>query len=300
MHKSNDSVFVPPYTIHFPQTADLMDQDSEYCELEVGGQRQRLRLHDYHEIYNRPGLYEHLFYERLKCTSPAVVAGLLSGSLAEREVDASSLRAIDVGAGNGMVGQELRNIGVRTVVGVDIIRQARAAALRDRPGVYHDYLVADLTALSPEQEAALRAIKPNLLVTVAALGFGDIPPEAFATAFNLIADDGWIAFNIRDRFLSRREGTPFSRLIDRMMRDETLVIDSWKRYVHRINVRGEPIEYVALVARRHGDITPSMLADAHRGEKIDMPATIEQQAAPAALPAGVATPKSARKATVHA
>ena len=39
------------------------------------------------------------------------------------------------------------------------------------------------------------------MTCVAALGFGDIPPLAFADAFNLVASPGWIAFNIRDRYV---------------------------------------------------------------------------------------------------
>ena len=42
-------------------------------------------------------------------------------------------------------------------------------------------------------------------MTVAALGYGDIPPQAFAEAFNLISDHGWVAFNIKDRFLQEEK-----------------------------------------------------------------------------------------------
>jgi hypothetical protein len=38
------------------------------------------------------------------------------------------------------------------------------------------------------------------LVTVAALGFGDIPAKAFIEAFNIIKSEAWVAFNIKDTF----------------------------------------------------------------------------------------------------
>ena len=58
-----------------------------------------------------------------------------------------------------------------------------------------------MTQLSPEQRRDLMRHDFDLMTCVAALGFGDIPPLAFAEAFNLVGSPGWIAFNIRDRFL---------------------------------------------------------------------------------------------------
>ena len=51
------------------------------------------------------------------------------------------LRAFDLGAGNGVVGEELRARGVTVVAGADGVPEARDAAHRDRPGLYAHYLV---------------------------------------------------------------------------------------------------------------------------------------------------------------
>ena len=40
------------------------------------------------------------------------------------------------------------------------------------------------------------------MTTVAALGFGDIPPDAFAAAFNLVEDGGHVAFTIKEDFIA--------------------------------------------------------------------------------------------------
>src|SRR5918997_860073 len=55
------------------------------------------------------------------------------------------------------------------------------------PGLYEDYLACDLTRLGAEERERLCAHRPNCLSTVAALGFDEIPPRAFAEAYNLIA-----------------------------------------------------------------------------------------------------------------
>lgn len=154
---------VPEYGIRFPTDVDANDQDSEFCEIFSHNTWTRIRLHDYHEIYRRPGLYEQLFYRVLKCDSPRRVVGLLGQVLEERGVPSVSLSVIDVGAGNGLVGEELRKLGVGHVVGVDILLEAADAARRDRAGVYDDYLVADLTALDEHESDLLTAFSPNCL-----------------------------------------------------------------------------------------------------------------------------------------
>lgn len=243
-----------PYQVRFPSRADSgLEQDEEWCVVTLAdGTEERLRFHDYREIYPYPGLYEQIFYEKLSCSSPETVVGLLGRQLKANDVDPRELCVLDLGAGNGMVGEELKGIGAGTVVGVDIIEEAAEAAERDRPGIYDDYFVEDFTDLRDATEEQLRGHDLNALACVAALGFGDIPPLAFATAYDLLAPDGWLAFNIRDEFLEAGGGG-FSGLIRDMCRDDWIEPLDSERYVHRLSsVDGEPLYYVAMVARKLG------------------------------------------------
>jgi SAM-dependent methyltransferase len=232
----------------------LLDQDEEWCEVLVGGRRDRIRFHDYHRIYDIPGMYERLFYDMLECVSPRLVRDLLAAALAEHAMQAEDLRVLDVGAGNGMVGEQIRTLGVGSVHGVDILREAAAATRRDRPGVYDDYLVADLTDLTVEQRDVLVGAELNTMTTVAALGFGDIPPAAFVGAFNLIETPGLLAFTIKDDFLGDDDPSGFSRLIQRMFTEQTIVPLAEKHYRHRLSVHGKPLDYIAFVARKTDDV----------------------------------------------
>ena len=167
-------------TVTFPSAAERgLDQDEEWCRVVVDGEERKIRFHDYHEIFAVPGLYERIFHDHLDCRSPAEVVGLLGRRLRARGMDPAAISVLDVGAGNGIVGEELRALGVRSLVGVDILPEAAAAAARDRPGVYDDYVACDLTALTDDERRRLGAGPPNCLTTVAALGFDDMPPEAF-------------------------------------------------------------------------------------------------------------------------
>ena len=250
-----DVTTTEPITVRFPTDAEAAaSQDTEWCEVEVGGEKLTIRFHDDHEIYAIPGLYERIFYEHLQCRSPEEVVGLLSELLEQAGDDPAALRALDVGAGNGLVGEQLKRLGVPAIVGVDIIPEAAAAAARDRPRVYDDYVVCDLTDLDAGERARIGDQPPTCMTTVAALGFDDIPPRAFAEAYNLAAGDAWVAFNIKADFLDQVDESGFRGLIRRMVREDVYEVIASRRYIHRLSIAGEPLEYVAVVGRKRADV----------------------------------------------
>ena len=241
------------YALYLPSKHAELDQDEEWLEIEQDGGRRRIRFHDYAEIYKLPGLYERLFAEQLECESPRVVSELLGDVLRDARAKPEQLTVLDFGAGNGMVGERLAELGTGEIVGVDLLPEARDAAHRDRPGLYDAYHVLDMTQLTPDQRRELMRHDFDALVCVAALGFGDIPPLAFAEAFNLVGNPGWIAFNIRDRFIEE-QGKGFGCLIRRMLREGVLEECARTRYPHRLSVAGEPLEYIAVAAAKHADV----------------------------------------------
>jgi SAM-dependent methyltransferase len=247
--------------VEFPGD-ELLEQDHEWCRVTVDGKTRDIRFHDYDEIYSIPGLYEFLFYERLECCSPEVVSGLLEDELESDDFDTAGLRVLDLGAGNGMVGEKLAELGAESIVGIDLLPEAKAAAERDRPGVYADYHVCDLTELSDELREKLRACRFNSLVTVAALGFGDIPPLAFAEAFNLVANGGFVAFNIKEHFLDDGDPTGFSKLIGRLLETGMIEQRAEKVYCHRLATNGDELNYVAIVGVKRSDIPAKLIAEA--------------------------------------
>ena len=242
------------YALHLPSAGErvALDQDEEWCEIEMGGTRRRIRFHDYAEIYKIPGLYERLFAEQLECDSPRVVCDLLGEHLQAAKVKPAELTALDFGAGNGMVGERLAELSIGDIVGVDLLPEARDAARRDRPDVYVDYHALDLTALSPADRRDLMRHDFSVMACVAALGFGDIPPLAFAEAFNLVGSPGWVVFNIRDRFIEDEGG--FGGFIARMLKEGVIEERARKRYVHRQSVAGTELEYIAIVAAKCDDV----------------------------------------------
>jgi predicted TPR repeat methyltransferase len=202
------------HRIQFPP-ADVRElcQDEVYFYLLEGKSREKIRLHEYDRIFGIPGLYEQVVYDRLKCQSPATVVEVLRYAVSQSNQRLNELRVLDLGAGNGMAGEELKKQGVSRLIGVDIIPEAQAATERDRPEVYDAYYVMDFSNLGDHERDELSSWSPDCLISVAALGFGDIPAQAFLEAFNLIGKEGWIAFNVKETFLDRSDDSGFSQLI---------------------------------------------------------------------------------------
>jgi len=249
------------FKIKFPKRkANNLDQDEEYFFLiESDGKEKKILFHDYAEIYKRKELYEQLFYERLKCQSLVKVSEALRYSLSQVQENLSELRVLDLGAGNGMMGAQLRKHGVSRLVGVDIIPEAKEAAERDRPMIYDAYYIADFCNLTLEQRQTIKEWSFNCLTTVAALGFGDIPANAFIEAFNIIESQGWIAFNIKETFLDKSDETGFSIAIRELIFSEYLDVYYLERYRHRLSLEGQPLYYFAIAGRKNADIPEDFL-----------------------------------------
>ncbi len=255
------------YRIQFPKTdAQDLDQDEAYFYLQEDSEERKIRFHDYDEIYKLPGLYEQIFYDRLKCTSPEKIAAILQSAVNQSSQNFTEFRVLELGAGNGMVGEELKNRGVSRLVGVDIITEAYEAAVRDRPGIYDTYYVQDFCDLDAETREEIASWQPDCLVTVAALGFGDIPAKAFLEAFNIIKRDGWVAFNIKKTFFDNADHTGFSKMIRELIFSDYMDIYCIERYRHRLSIQGEPLYYFAIAGRKNDNVPPGFL------EKKEIPA----------------------------
>lgn len=168
------------------------------------------------------------------------------------------MRILDFAAGNGRVGVELRLQlgripGIDRLIATDLLESAKMAALRDRrKGLYDEYVVADLT--QSEVIEQFKAERFNVVTICAALGpgDGDMPLEVVDAAIEILRPGGLLVFTVNegagadaaDRyggFLSsvkaNQEATHW-----KSMRKIDMVV-----YNHRLNVKGEWIEYTALL-----------------------------------------------------
>ncbi len=158
-----------------------------------------------------------------------------------------------------MMGEELKKYGVSRLIGVDIIPEAYDATVRDRPGLYDAYYIENFCNLDSDIREEISLWHLDCMVTVAALGFGDIPTKAFIEAFNIIKSEGWVAFNIKETFLDSSDDTGFSRMIRELIFSEYLDIYHIERYRHRYSIEGEPLFYFAIAGRKNADVPKEFL-----------------------------------------
>ncbi len=239
--------------VKYPGKECMLDQDEEWFHLVTQDGQERIRIHEYNRVYDVPGLYEEVVYNKLQCDSPQVMTSLLKQVMEENGEDTAALRVLDFGAGNGIVGECLREaVETEAIVGVDIIDEAKKAVKRDRPDIYDDYYVMDLSQADDRDTKALDRWNFNALVTVAALGFGDIPTQAFVNAFNIVENNSWVVFNIKDQFFSDDDASGYHHMLQDMI-GGSLKVYKKHHYCHRLSMAGDPLHYYAIVGRKEND-----------------------------------------------
>lgn len=216
---------------------------------QLDGTTERFRLHEYSRVYAIPGLYEEVVQRRLQCASPSTLAKLLVRSAGAAGVEPGDLAVFDLGAGNGVLGEQLRARGVRTLVGSDNIPAARDAALRDRPGLYAEYLVGDTDDL-PQVGDLIGRYALNGLVAAGALGLGHISADSFHRLWSAFNADAWFAVSLHEDLAEPGASDFGDYLAEFQRRRDWGEIIVRERFRHRLTMAGEPIHYVAVVARR--------------------------------------------------
>lgn len=219
------------------------ETDGEYIAL---SEHETVHLHEYARIYAVPGLYEYVVQERLQCTSPQVaVAGFLRVT-ARLGLEPGSTTVLDVGAGTGLVGELLRRGGIGRVVGVDSLSAARVASLRDRPGVYADYVVGDFS-LGDSLHEALRPYAFGGLVSAGAFGGAHATPRALEHALAVLRPGAPVAFTIDERWMDESDPDGFGTAVARLVAGGGLAVMERTRFRHRVTTSGEPVFYELIV-----------------------------------------------------
>ena len=239
------------YTAELPEQGDPAIGQELIRVRYADGRTEELRLHDYGRVYSIPGLYEQIVHERLDCSSPRELTAMLADAADELGWDRKAVRVIDVAAGNGISGEALAQQGMRPMLGTDIVPEAREAALRDRPGVYHAYETLDLLALSGQQERAIASLDANAVSCVAPVGTApqQLPPAALAAVVRLLAPDALVAymhdplFGLADTVAAELEAGERVR-IEQLQR---------RRYLHRRTLAGQRYEMDGVVVRVRRD-----------------------------------------------
>jgi SAM-dependent methyltransferase len=226
------------------------EADGEYLGFRQDGSAEEevVHLHDYPRLYAVPGLYEHVVQELLGCRSPQVATDALAKAVRRLGLEPGRMCVLDLGAGTGLVGELLRELGFVDVIGVDALKEARAACLRDRPGVYRDYLVGDLADRCAELSAQLHGFRPDALIAAGAFGGTHAPPRALTNALALLGGRAPVVFTIDRRWLRTDDLGGFRAALASLLDSGSLTLLERTSFQHRLTTTGTPIEYELIVA----------------------------------------------------
>lgn len=244
--------FLHQYDIKLDAVGKQVNQSQERFLATVEGARQSFNMHDYPAMYGIPMLYDAMMFGILQCRTPMGMAATVAAFLERHSVDAGELRVLEIGAGSGAFGEALRNAipGLRELIGLDIIPEARDAAFRDRPSIYDEYLVADLCRLDSGSRKHLTAHPPSCVAVASATGWGNhIPKKGFEEAFGLLQDGGWFVFHVKPDDPDP-ECIELCGWIDQLIADDHIVDVERQSLFHRMSTSGAKIFYDIVIGRK--------------------------------------------------
>jgi hypothetical protein len=209
------------------------------------GSSERIVLHDYSRVYAVPGLYEEVVQHRLGCASPQVLAGTLADAVTAAGASTAGLRVLDVGAGNGVVGEELHARGAQVVAGIDGVVAARDAARRDRPELYEVYAIAGVDEVTPEQLVVDHGL--NALTAAGALGVGHVEVADVARWWGVFPPGSWFAATAPPDVVDASGADLLGALA---AADPTTRLVRQEAFAHRRRMSGATITYSVVVAHK--------------------------------------------------
>jgi hypothetical protein len=241
------------YVVELERHPGAAQHEETFIVRRPDGSEQRIRLHDYDLVYPIPGLYEEVVQRQLECASPRKIVESLVAATADAGLAPSAIRVLDLGAGNGVIGEQLRDAGIATPVASDALVEARDAAARDRPGLYAEYLVDDG---GPEAYDALTAAiaqhELNALTCAAALGPDHIPLERLVGLWSAFPAGSFVALTASSALIADEWGGAAGVLERLSGIDATTELVHSERFRHRLLMDGGSVDYDVIVGRKPG------------------------------------------------
>lgn len=170
------------------------------------GDEIKVGVWEYGRMYEHPFLYDIIFGDILKLNAPVDLISYFT-EVINQEAPTTKFRVLELAAGSGLAGTQIKKSGkTELLIGVDILEQAKSAALRDQPNTYDNYFVWNFESLSEEQTTLLLNYKFNCFFVTTGTGgadddsgYKDVMLNAYKQAIKLLEPNSFIFFNIRQK-----------------------------------------------------------------------------------------------------
>ena len=138
--------------------------------------------------------------------APELCANLLQAHLPNK----NSAKILDIGAGTGLVGRALADMGYSHVdaldLSTDMLEQAR------QKGVYQNIVVENAAAMAAVADDTYHGV-----ISVGALNFGHIPATALREFVRVVQPGGMVAFTTRQDFYEKECRAVQKQLVDEVV-----------------------------------------------------------------------------------
>lgn len=181
----------------------MQDTDNDSLQAHLGRVYSAASPTELTDAYDRwAGRYDRDMMDDLGWGGPAEAAKALEGRIA------ADAPVLDFGAGTGLVGQALHDLGFRRIAAADLSREMLAHA-RAR-GVYETLHQVDAGAPLPFADDAFAAV-----VAVGVLTQAHAPPEAMREWVRVTRPGGFIVFTLRPDLAEEMGYDPVARDLER-------------------------------------------------------------------------------------
>jgi SAM-dependent methyltransferase len=177
------------------------------------------------------------------------MAGLILSHLRNYDTPLKDINVLEIAPGNGCLGALLNSYNVSNIIGIDNNTAAKEASLRDYPTVYKEYLVSDdITQLASDDK---KHPDFDCIICCSALDFNHVNLDSLLLLFDKKLKPGGIcAVNIRNSDIPGCIKNTFFKRLAELEESDALQVATNFEYVHRADVYGNPIDYLAVVLRK--------------------------------------------------
>lgn len=237
-----------PYPVYFPENNNV-SQGKESFIVEIDGKAEEIFFQDYDKIYAIPWLYDRIF-ELVEYNSPTAICEAFNKLLAKQGISSSEIRVLELGAGSGIVGRNLKNMGIGYLTGLDILESAKEAVERDKPDLYDNYYAVDLTQVPQQIEQELKSIQYNCMVVVSATGWDHIPVSGLEKALDIIVPGGWVIYHTKREQQGTKSHAGSVKWIDQMIESGRIELQLQEPCFHRYSINKEAIYYEIIIGTK--------------------------------------------------
>ena len=182
-------------------------KESELYDWTVGT-HYGIKVEEVKQMYNKTASEYEQFYTKTGWTAYLHSAKLLDKVLSKLNFE-KDCKILDVGAGTGLVGNELHKLGYSNLTGIDLSEEMLAEA--SKKGIYKDLVEVDMYNV----DISIYSQKFDAVISIGTFTAGQLKPEIIPKVSRFVRSGGVVCISFRDITWENPE-SGFSKQVEEM------------------------------------------------------------------------------------